>query len=541
MKKIYLLAGMAALMLASCSTEEQSTGGYVAGSKITLNALLPNSGTRVTETADATYGLITNWSADDSLDVMINGYTIVSMTKDAGNTFTFTPATSTSTVAAGFNSGKTIYGVNNNSKDNITTDHGSNYSNVNQLQATVNFAGQNGTVENLKKYDLMYGTGDPTRNITFNHKICVLRLNINSDQLKADGITTITGLGLKYVASSGTKLFATREVYKFGTACDSTITDADVLYLNNTNIPVVNGTATVYVAVPHRQNLYGTLTISMKVTDGTTNLPKIYTLTNAISMSNARMLNSTVHPQAVTGLTQKITPVAIGTYLFSDGTCGTVEDSISANPVAVIFSTTTSTTDQSSGWTHGYAIALKNAATGLTWGLTSATPTGKLLTTSSSPSISGDKDGYTNTQNILKITTKCSTEYPAVNAANTYTVAAPRNTSGWYLPSSGQWYDICVNLGGCNSYYSSNGSNIGWATGTGSNCSTKINTYLTPIVSVAYDAFSYGSNDANSYWSSSENSATSAYALKMTSDMGISGSNKNSTSYPYTVRPVIAF
>ena len=50
---------MAALMLASCSTDEQSTGGYVAGSKVTLNASLPNSGTRVSEAASDTYGLIT--------------------------------------------------------------------------------------------------------------------------------------------------------------------------------------------------------------------------------------------------------------------------------------------------------------------------------------------------------------------------------------------------------------------------------------------------------------------------------------------------
>jgi len=60
MKKIYLFAGLAALMVASCSTEEQSSGGYVAGSKVTLNASLPNSGTRVNEAASDTHSMC--WS-----------------------------------------------------------------------------------------------------------------------------------------------------------------------------------------------------------------------------------------------------------------------------------------------------------------------------------------------------------------------------------------------------------------------------------------------------------------------------------------------
>lgn len=503
MKKIYLFAGVVALMVASCSTEEQSSGGYVAGSKVTLNASLPNSGTRVNEAPSDTYGLITNWSDNDSLDVLVNTNTVVSMTKSTGNTFTATPANST--IGAGFNAGKVIYGVNNKSDDKITT-----ALNGSQLKATLDFKGQNGTVSNLAKYDLMYGKGDPTGNITFNHKICVLRLDISSDSLKADGITSLTGLKLKYVATSGTKLFGSQEVYNFGATCDSTITDADSLYLQNTSITVADGKATVYIAVPHRQNLYGTLYISMKGTNGT-NVPKIYTLTNAISMSNARMLMSTVHPQVITNLSRM--QVKIGYYLFSDGSWGLNDIFDTAKPIAVIFSRTTSDTDNKLwGWTHGYAMALKNASTSCTWGPSGTNPTGSYITTTAA--LIADKDGFAHTQLIN------SSTYPAAYAAaTTYksTVPTPSNTSGWYLPSIGQWYDICVNLGKITTGYTDATTYLYWS-GKASSCASNINTYLTPLTSGTYDTFPQDASHDYIYWCSSEYSNTLAHSADFAHD-----------------------
>ena len=528
MKKIYLFAGLAAMMVASCSTEEQSSGGYVAGSKVTLNASLPNSGTRVVESPSDTYGLITNWSSDDLLDVLVNTNAVVSMTKGTGNTFTATP--SDATVGAGFNAGKTIYGVNNKSNDNITTTL-----NGSQLKATLDFTGQNGTVDNLANYDLMYGKGDPTGNITFNHKICVLRLDISSDSLKADGITSLTGLKLKYVATSGTKLFATQEVYNFGATCDSTVTDADAFYLDNTNITVTAGKATVYIAVPHRQNLYGTLYISMKGSDGT-NTPKVYTLTNAISLSNGRMLMSTVHPQAITGLS--LTPVTVGSYLFSDGTWGQLGDNVlsSATPIAVIFSNATSTIDKTNGWTHGYAMALKNASTSCVWAGTGATtnPTGTYITTTAT--MIADKDGYTHTTKIN------SSTYPAAYAAaTTYntTVAAPSNTSGWYLPSIGQWYDICVNLGKITTSYIDQTTWFYWS-GKASSCATNLNNCFTNLTSGTYDTFPQDASHDYVYWCSSEFSSTNAHYAYFGSDGSLRVGYRTKTD-TWRARGVLAF
>jgi len=531
MKKIYLFAGLAAMMVASCSTDEQSTSGYVAGSKVILNASLPNSGTRVNEAASDTYGLVTNWSPDDYLDVLVNTNAVVSMTKSTGNTFTATPGNAT--IAAGFNAGQTIYGVNNKSNDNITT-----ALNGSKLKATLDFTGQNGTVDNLSKYDLMYGKGDPTGNITFNHKICVLRLDINSDLLKTDGVTSLTGLALKYVATSGTKLFASQEVYNFGAACDSTITDADILHLDNTSITVTDGKATVYIAVPNRQNLYGTLTISMK--GASTGISKIYTLTNAISLSNGRMLMSTVHPQAITGLSLLSTATNVGDYLFSDGTWGSLENCISTKPIAVIFSKTTSTVDQGHGWTHGYAMALK-IASNCTWGPSGTNPTGKYITTAATEI--ADKDGYTHTTFIN------SSTYPAAYAAATtykLTNPVPSNTSGWYLPSVGQWYDICVSLGKMSptagSGYTDMTTYLYWS-GQASTCANNISAYLTPLTSGTYDIFTWNSSAETAYWCSSE------YNNNNPHNASFNGTNASTNMYlgyntktkVYSVRAVLAF
>lgn len=530
MKKLYLLAGMAAMMLASCSTDEQSGSGYVPGSKVTLNASLPNSGTRVSEASSDAYGLITNWSSDDALDVLVNSNTIVSMAKGNGNSFTATPADAT--VSTGFNAGKTIYGVNNKANDNITT-----ALNGSQLTATLDFTGQDGTVGNLAKYDLMYGKGDPTGNITFNHKICVLRLDITSDQLKNDGITSLTGLKLKYVATSGTQLFASQETYNFGATCDSTITAADLISLNNTNIPVADGKATVYIAVPNRQNLNGTLYIHLKGSNGT--VSNTYDLTNTISMTNARMLMSTVHPLMINALSR--TAVNVGDYLYSDGSWGSLADSFGATPIAVIFSNATSTTDQGHNWTHGYAMALKDAATGITWGPEGTNPTGTFFTTPTT--MIADKDGYTHTTFIN------STTYPAAYAAaTTYNtlVAAPSNTSGWYLPSCGQWYDICVNLGKIPTNWSNYNSSDYWLlwSGQSSSCASNINAYLTPLTSGTYDTFNQDLSGAweNIYWSSAEFDNTSCLYARFSSYNELTlGAGYIKSVNTNNVRSVIAF
>ena len=139
-------------------------------------------------------------------------------------------------------------------------------------------------------------------------------------------------------------------------------------------------------------------------------------------------------------------PVVIGDYLFIDGTWGTLADNPNKTAIAVIFSTTTSSTDQKNGWTHGYAMALNSvdakwSASGQNENLPKYDVT-KMLD-------KDDKDGYTQTQTIVTSGKLgfSKTNYPAFWEAINYSVAAPKNTSGWFLPSCGQFCDLITNLG----------------------------------------------------------------------------------------------
>jgi hypothetical protein len=137
----------------------------------------------------------------------------------------------------------------------------------------------------------------------------------------------------------------------------------------------------------------------------------------------------------------------IGDFYYSDGTFSTVQDS-SKTCVGIVFSLKTTTAEKKHGWSHGQIVSIRDAANGdqLTWG-----EKGKDLPT---PHIniafknwneaSMDKDGYVYTHS--KNTS--SSMYQAFKAARNFNGILPEGkTSGWYLPSSGQWADILINLG----------------------------------------------------------------------------------------------
>lgn len=61
-----------------------------------------------------------------------------------------------------------------------------------------------------------------------------------------------------------------------------------------------------------------------------------------------------------------------------------------------------------------------------------------------------DISGYGNCESIRSLEGNFD-KYPALQAVDGYntTCPVPTTTTGWYLPSSGQWWDILQNLGGC--------------------------------------------------------------------------------------------
>jgi hypothetical protein len=237
--------------------------------------------------------------------------------------------------------------------------------------------------------------------------------------------------------------------------------------------------------------------------------------------------------------------------------------------IGLVFSNQTSTADKTYGWTHGYAMALTNAASAVTWSSSANASTQEFT-----PLVNALADyetqlnGYDHCQTILnkekannKLST-FSTDYPAIYYALNYgTVsvggtqyAAPiaTNNSGWYLPSSGQWYLIITNFGGVTGTPTSitdTGSGLTYWTysSMASTASSGINSYLSKVVSGGnLIDWSYSSSDATTgrwYWCSSERGGS--YACGMSFDAnGLLGLGFATKTYTYSftrARAVIAF
>lgn len=246
--------------------------------------------------------------------------------------------------------------------------------------------------------------------------------------------------------------------------------------------------------------------------------------------------------------------IKTGDYLLEDGSIipnGTTNKYLLSKAIAVIFSTSTSTIDKGYGWTHGYAMALKNTANNTVW----STRKDQIFNVSTDINTialyESDMDGYSHSQTIKNIPDYI-TAYPALNAAFTYNVAPPNNTSGWYLPSVGQWFLILKNLGGitwtldydAGSYGYWNSQHTDPTTGSNTNpaiiAANGINRYLRPVSDTTIPT-----NAINLFWSSSEysNDRTCSISFGTSTDgyLFLSSTLKTDTSSSFKIYSAIAF
>ena len=100
------------------------------------------------------------------------------------------------------------------------------------------------------------------------------------------------------------------------------------------------------------------------------------------------------------------------------------------------------------GNVHGLVMAVKNIATRQACGLFGMDE--GLTTGRTKADNYNDISGYGNCEHI-RTNRGNFDSYPAFKAAYDYntTCPVPATTTGWYLPASGQWWDILQNLGGC--------------------------------------------------------------------------------------------
>lgn len=248
---------------------------------------------------------------------------------------------------------------------------------------------------------------------------------------------------------------------------------------------------------------------------------------------------------------------SVGDLFYDDGT--TIK-SATNSPIGVVFSNLLSESDFNAGYTHGYVIALKNvSSTVCYWGTSGTNPTGHYYGNVTLAEERSDKNGLIYTTAIRDFTGSTPDTYPAAWAAYAYRGSAliPEvitNTSGWYLPSFGQVYDLCMYLGGLDGKTRYDGQAWVYWRDYGAWCASTLNTKLTNLGLTAgtdYDAFV--SQNGIGYWTSSESSTVKAYRLAFYSDdnrvdIGDHGNeNKwNTTSsygyaLQYYVRPVLAY
>lgn len=97
---------------------------------------------------------------------------------------------------------------------------------------------------------------------------------------------------------------------------------------------------------------------------------------------------------------------------------------------------------------HGLVMSVKNIATRQAWSLFHKDE--GLTTCKTKADNYNDISGYGNCEHI-RTNRGNFDSYPAFKAAYDYntTCPVPATTTGWYLPASGQWWDILQNLGGC--------------------------------------------------------------------------------------------
>jgi len=259
--------------------------------------------------------------------------------------------------------------------------------------------------------------------------------------------------------------------------------------------------------------------------------------------------------------------LAIGDYYLNDGSIipnATANKYLLDKTIGVLFSTSTSATDKGHGWAHGYAIALTNATTRCQW---STNNNDEALTNYDDYTVFIlNKDGYTETQTIKShgLNAFNKDNYPSFwyalnygsdNEPGTTQYAAPNICSGWYLPSIGQWYDICVNLGGMS-------PTIPRSTETGSCCwyddgitdyasifVSNINQYLLKLRDKGYvvNAFAHTiSTDGylEGYWSSSEYANEKSYSMFPSTNsvwLTYNGYSLTTKQATWDVRAAIAF
>lgn len=255
--------------------------------------------------------------------------------------------------------------------------------------------------------------------------------------------------------------------------------------------------------------------------------------------------------------------LAVGDYFMNDGSllagntseltpeqqaaCIGIVYSIDANRIG---EAATELLEENVGAAHGLVMALTNASDDCAWGeaideneLDSEGPFAK--NTISLSDQYNNIDGYGETQWILETHGGEFEAYSAFYYTSLYGTAengtsqyaAPENTTGWFIPSMGQWWDILSNLGGIDelSQYQSDDRTFLRLVDAGTTAVNNMNRYLMKIKGATLFY-----KDNTHFWSSSEYDENWACYVSFYSSGNLHLNSKNKVNNG-RVRCVFAF
>jgi len=291
-----------------------------------------------------------------------------------------------------------------------------------------------------------YGAGN-NNTLQYSHQTAKVVINV----VKANYVTSASNISFVTIGTSGTPIDLSGTVGSYGAITATTTTTGYITPYQTSSSTY----AVTYSALVIPQDMINKHFIAIKVAGGNT---FYYMPSTSISLSGGYVYtyNVTV-PSSTTN---------VGDYYFSDGSWGTlaVHATSTVKPIGVIFSNSPSTSDQGYGWKHGYAMALANTSTSCTWGTYGTDETALLDYQDTYTTYIINKDGYTETHEIKNAyPSTLQSTYPAFYYALNYSIISPNGSSGWYLPSIGQWWNIVTNLGDMSS------TPTGYGTGIDSN------------------------------------------------------------------------
>ena len=330
--------------------------------------------------------------------------------------------------------------------------------------------------------DLLYASATDQPNgstvaLTFGHKLAKVNVTIT----KAEGSTTnLTGAKI-YI--TGTKLAATFTPSTGAVTVDGTASASDILALtigSDLTAGDANSKATACAVVVPQDLAAETAFIKIVTSDSKTLIGKLSsaatlasngTYSMNISVGNVTEAETIVKVSfGTTSLVEwgadtpiGLTAYGVGDYVLKDGTIvkhDDLTDTQKTNVIAVIFSTTVSTTDATEGY-NAYAMGVSRI------GASGGTKKQWYVNTSYSLGAANLADGFADLDGLSKTTQiKGSSTYTALETKtehianlDNYSLAIDagaivgsetegnRNLSGWFTPSFGQLIAIFNNLG----------------------------------------------------------------------------------------------